>query len=808
MRSQPLQVDGAGPAGPAPALAPSVARRRGWAFFLLAAVVLGLGAAGVANAQEAALPVEETPLIDSPPFDVIVLTEAAGGKRVKISPIADRNMTQRPSDNTKLEVVLLSHPDRRYEIAWRDIARIELFERMIYDEALKKLAEKDFVTAFMDLSFLMTNYPKTPNLEKLRLDFLFQSAAVMFSESKSDFNRYFQTLSTLEELRATAPEFEERSVINGLSRVTDTLLRYYKNEGDLSSAKKLLERMDQQYGDTLPSVATWKAEFKQMAETRKEEAIALMEAGKFREAREAALDMANISSAVSGGAELLAEMRRRHPMVRVGVLQRSGELDPSSVFSWSARRAGALVYRPVVRFTQTGFEGGRYDFALGKMKQSEDHQQLTLTVDPKIARTNHAQLDAFELTQILSSRATPGAQDYDASWAAIVRSLATPSPTQIQVRLQRPHVLPHALIQFSLPDTKQSASPLPGDYRINVVEENETSFVLRTPDSKTEQPVEIVEVHYDDPKLAMNDLLRGEIDALDQLFPGDARRYGQSQKLSIGSYALPSVHMLVPVSDHPYLAKEKFRRALMYATNRQDILTGELLGSDDPRDGRVISGPFPVGINKNDPLSYANDSSIEPMPYDPRLAKLLLYMVDSEVTSQSARFKIPVPEKTPLKLGVPNFELARVAAEALIQQWSLVGVKAEVVVLSEGQVFGGDKPCDLVYVTATMWEPAIDIERLLGGNGPASTDNPFIVQGLTRLRQARSWREVRTALQDLHRLVDYHLPLMPLWQVTDRFAYTSELRGLDSGSVAFYQDVRDWRLVSPSVPVAARRPVP
>ncbi len=71
------------------------------------------------------------------PYDVIVLTEAAGVNRSRL-PDQGRNLTQRPADTVRLEVTLLSHPDRRYEILWRDIARIDLIERMIYDEALKE----------------------------------------------------------------------------------------------------------------------------------------------------------------------------------------------------------------------------------------------------------------------------------------------------------------------------------------------------------------------------------------------------------------------------------------------------------------------------------------------------------------------------------------------------------------------------------------------------------------------------------------------------------------------------------------------
>ena len=65
-----------------------------------------------------------------------------------------------------------------------------------------------------------------------------------------------------------------------------------------------------------------------------------------------------------------------------------------------------------------------------------------------------------------------------------------------------------------------------------------------------------------------------------------------------------------------------FRRALMYGTNRQDILAGELLEGLESDGCRVLSGPFPAGLAQNDPLGYAYDQSIEPRPYEPPLARL------------------------------------------------------------------------------------------------------------------------------------------------------------------------------------------
>ena len=130
----------------------------------------------------------------------------------------------------------------------------------------------------------------------------------------------------------------------------------------------------------------------------------------------------------------------------------------------------------------------------------------------------------------------------------------------------------------------------------------------------------------------------------------------------------------------------------------------------------------------------------------------------------------------------------------MIQQWQNVGIAAEMLVLPPGESVDESIECDFVYVITTMWEPATDIERLLGGDGIATSDNPFIVQALEQLRAARNWREVRDAMQNLHQLIDYHLPVLPLWQVTDRFAVSRYVEGLEGRPVSLYQDVDAWRV--------------
>lgn len=740
----------------------------------------------VGFAQE--IEVVEPPLIDQQPFDLITLTPEAGGASVKVAPIdfPNRQVPSNPKPTDKLQVVLLKYGDRLYEIAWRDIARdgVKLYEQLVYDEAVAKMSAQDFITAFQNLSFLLKNYPDMPRLESLRQNFILQSAAERYKKGELR-----QTLSALEELKQTAPGFRSSDVTNILSRVADSLITEYQQNGQLGSAQKLLDRLTEAYGPTLPVVELWGKRLKQMALAKKEEAASLMKDKKFREARAAAIEMLSIFPDLEEGQEFIAEINRVHPMVRVGVMQRSGELNPSSLIDWPARRAGGLVYKSLFQFLETGAEGGKYSFSLGQSVFSDDRQQLSLMLDPDIQDS----LTSFGLAQELLERAVPGEPAYDPSWAAIFGSVAAKSAGRVEIALKRPNVLPHALLQWTLPDNDDQPGSLPGDYKLSFSDGRESSFVQRTPGQFDGQPVEIIEIFYEDPKLAVNDLLRGELDVIDQLYPADARKLASNPDLSVGSYALPTTHMLIPVSEHEYLALDKFRRALLYATNRYAMLTGELLGSENSRDGQLVSGPFPIGDGESDPLAYAYNPDILPLKYNPKLARLLLVMSTQELSTMAEKKEEPAPELEPLVVGCPDFELARVAVQAMIQQWSSVGIKAEMKILPAGRI-PDDHGCDLLYVVTTMWEPATDVERLLGGNGIAATNNPFIIQGLERLRNSRNWREVRGAMQDLHQLIHYHLPVLPLWQITDRFVASRYVDGLKDRPVSLYQNIDDWRL--------------
>ncbi len=78
-----------------------------------------------------------------------------------------------------------------------------------------------------------------------------------------------------------------------------------------------------------------------------------MENKRFREARRSATAMLEILPDLPEAKQLVQEINRRHPMIRVGVMQRSTELDPSSLSLKLASRApGNLTNQSIFSVSQ------------------------------------------------------------------------------------------------------------------------------------------------------------------------------------------------------------------------------------------------------------------------------------------------------------------------------------------------------------------------------------------------------------------------------------------------------------------------
>ncbi|MCS7468042.1 ABC transporter substrate-binding protein [Stieleria sp. ICT_E10.1] len=733
-------------------------------------------------------------LLQEEPHDIIYFTEKSGGGWVKSHLLPVRDMPTTPRGT--LQFSILGIEVEEFVAKWSDIERIDFWEKRLERETASRIANEDFVGAYPFLSILIRDYPRRPGLKALRSEFLWRNAIQRASGSQRA-----ESLAMLEELFRYDPQYNQAQVLKAISLTTGGLMQAMVDEGDLDNAQQLLARLKEDYGRfDLPAISKWDGEFLRMATEKRNEAIEAVKQKDFRSARTLARESLYLKPDIEGGRELVKKIDEAYPLVSVGVLQAARVFDPVRLDNWSARRAGRLLYRTMFEIQGAAPEGGEYDFIFGSAETTPDRQVLELSIDTAKLPNPLNRIEVDFLADQLARRARPESETYFSPWAASVTGIGIDGPQRIECVLRRPHVLPTCLLQINVDASwfgGEKGGPT-GDYFIDVIEDDQTRFKLteeaRRASGDSGKPREIVEVRCDTGSDSVSKLLSGEIDVLDQLFPADAIKLKERRDVKVVEYPLPTIHMLVPCSDHEFVADKNFRRALLYGINREDILKGELLENHESLGCRVLSGPFPAGLSQDDPLGYGYDTSILPRRFEPSLAQLLVSLSQNLKAAEAERKGEPEPKLRTVRLAFPADNLSRVACEAIRSQWELIGLDVELVELPVGRTYPDPDTADLVYVSCAIWEPIIDARRLLGPRGLAKSEDQLIGLGLRRLEEARNWKEVRDRLLVLHSISHHELPVLPLWQMVDSFAYRNNLVGMGNNIVSLYQNAGNWRL--------------
>ena len=389
-------------------------------------------------------------VLDEAPFDIITLKKEEQGRSVKVKPIdfPGRKLPESPKETDRFRVSFTLFPDRVYEIAWRDIEKVILFEDLILQRANILSEQKKFSEAFEHLDFLSRNYPQTPGISKLRRDFLYRSAIEMAGQ-----RRLPHALGVLEEFQRNFPNDEKKSSIRAaISNVSGQLIKSYFDANDFGAARAMILRLEKDYSkDPLPVVTEYRGKFLEMANVHRDEAIRHRDGGDFAKARQAALRMLAMEPDIEGGKKLLNDLILAYPMIRIGVFQSSEIADTTAIADWPSSRLGRLISNPLFEFRNTGPEGGMYRFRYGSFQHSDDRSELELMIQNP---GKDSIPDSLTLSQAFLDRATVGNAKYSPSWASIVDSVSVFGPERLKLKLRRPHVLPQAFLQWEMTSKK------------------------------------------------------------------------------------------------------------------------------------------------------------------------------------------------------------------------------------------------------------------------------------------------------------------------------------------------------------------
>jgi ABC-type transport system substrate-binding protein len=317
----------------------------------------------------------------------------------------------------------------------------------------------------------------------------------------------------------------------------------------------------------------------------------------------------------------------------------------------------------------------------------------------------------------------------------------------------------------------------------------------------------VVEQNIANDEAAVNALLAGEIDVLDRVPPWHVERLRNVEAVRVQAYRLPTVHVLIPNSKRPLLAKREFRRALCFGIDRKWIVERVLLAGADLPGFDVLSGPFPTGASLSDPIRYAYNDQIAPRAFEPRLAAILGTVAWASVQNADAneeKEKPPLPDLPELTLAHPNDPISRVACQSIQSQLVRAGIRINLQEFSADDLLAGRVDCDLRYAELAIWEPVADARRIMGAGGlAAELRSPYVDAALRRLDEATNWNDVRARLAELHEIAHHELPVIPLWQTVNFFAHRASLHGIGDSPVSLYQNIDEWRTAAGEVASAA-----
>jgi ABC-type transport system substrate-binding protein len=311
----------------------------------------------------------------------------------------------------------------------------------------------------------------------------------------------------------------------------------------------------------------------------------------------------------------------------------------------------------------------------------------------------------------------------------------------------------------------------------------------------------IVEQTIPDDDAAVAALTRGEIDVLERVPPWQVERLRGTKGVRVDTYRLPTVHTLIPNMKRPLMAAREFRRALCYAIDRQRAVQEVLLGGGKVPGFDVLSGPFPTGTSLSDPLRYAYNNQLTPRAFEPRLAAVLSTVawagvLDPEHKGLENNSDVEPKEMSEVVLAHPADPVARVTCETIKLQLERAQIPVRLVEFTADQLQQGKVDYDLRYTELAVWEPVVDARTLLGPGGVASEDSPVLDASLRKLDRASNWKDVRAALAEIHDIANHDLPLIPLWQTVNYFAYRTDVHGIGESPIVLYQNIDQWAFAS------------
>ncbi len=296
------------------------------------------------------------------------------------------------------------------------------------------------------------------------------------------------------------------------------------------------------------------------------------------------------------------------------------------------------------------------------------------------------------------------------------------------------------------------------------------------------------ELTYPHARAMVGALVQGEVSMAAHVPVDQVAVLQTSAGIKVGKYTDPLLHMIALDGRNPVLKNRSLRRGLSHAINRRVLLEETLLHRPVDATNNVADGPFPRG-------SYADAPGLKPLEYNPGLAVMLVAAARKELGGAAIELRFEYP-------AIPE---AQAVAPLIAEAFRFAGVRIETLERPESQLeteLRTGRRFDLAYRAVRCGEPVLDAGLLLcpGYDSPpdadalASAASTRILQLLLELERAADASTARGLAIQVDRESRTELPVLPLWQMADHYAWRTRLTGPGETADHLYQGIETWEI--------------
>lgn len=682
---------------------------------------------------------------------------------------------------------------RDFKLKRAHIKKIEYFEDVLLAEGDRLVQARDYNRAFEHYLRVQNRDPKWPGL----VDHVH---ALLFAEGKQALGDGDVTrgLRLLRELHARQPDYP--GLVDQIAAAYAGRIERAIELGIYPEGRRLLRELQEISAD-VRQARDLREKFQDLAKTR---------AGQFGggtnpERVDALAAALRIWPYVSEIVSEYATVFRAGPTLDVAVTDLPTPPGPW-IRSPADERVARLLFRPILADdSEEARKGERPDQLAAAVESTDLGRRLVIDVRPGLAWSDGSRdVSAIDVARSLVDRCDPRDPfKYQARWADLL-DLARPlDERHVELRLKRPLLRP----SFWL-DAPVGAAHAGADGRV-VLSAKDRRLVGSGPfvifdgppgaidlraaaDASGASPSprvrRIREVLYENPADAMAAFKRGDVAMIGHVPADQAAKFASTTEVKVGTYARPAIHVLALDGRNPMLRNRTLRRALSYAIDRKGLLEEAVLRGPSTEADGPADGVFPRG-------GPADAPGVKPLDHNPVLAVALASLARGELKADAIKLKLEYPRIAEVEAVIPRLVEAFAQARIVVEPVAVPRSRLESE-LRAGRKF------DMAYRVLRCDEPVLDAGLMIcpgydappSANSLASAASPRILQLLLQLEHAAEWPSARGMAVQIDRELRDELPVIPLWQMADRYAWRSRLKGPAETAERLYDGIETWEI--------------